>query len=136
VTLQSDLLTSLTSDSALMALLTGGVYTDTRISRTNTPAAFDTNAEIKPCALLKLGVETPVPPYVRGTRLFIEVYLYQYLGYTTIKTARDRLYDLWHEKKVGTATWQILCTDAGGDAEDEALGCSLIVSRYVAMRKR
>lgn len=131
-----DLKTSLTNSTALMAALTGGVHIDTRISRQTTPTAFDANSEIKPCALVKLGVETQTGPHHRGSRAFVEVYLYQYTGYATLRTARDLIYGLWHEQRIGTKTWQMFSTDDVNDQVDDALGCSLIVSRYVVVRLR
>lgn len=134
--LLDDLKTSLTSSAPLTAALTGGVYIDTRISRQTTAAAFDANLEIKPCALLKAGVETPTGPYRRGSRANIEVYLYQYLGYSTIRTARDLIFGLWHNQRISSGTWEILWTDDVNDQIDDALGCSLIVSRYQVVRLR
>jgi hypothetical protein len=136
MTLLDDLKTSLTGNTAVMAALTGGVHIDTLISRQTTAAAFDTNLEIKPCALVKIGVETAVPPHHRGSRAFVEVYLYQFSGYTTIRTARDLIYTLWHEQRIGAGVWQMFSTDDVNDQVDDALKCSLILSRYVVVRLR
>jgi hypothetical protein len=136
MTLQEDLQASLNGDVQLMELLTGGVYSDTHISRATTPAAFDDAQEIKPCALLKMGVETAVPPLHRSSRAFVEVYLYQYIGYGVINAARDRIYELWHEQRIGERVWQMLQTDDVNDQVDDALGCSLVLSRYVVNRMR
>jgi len=136
MTLLDDLKTSLTNSTALMAALTGGVHIDTLINRQTTPAAFDANLEIKPCALVKLGVETQAGPHPRGSRAFVEVYLYQYMGYATIRTARDLIYTLWHEQRIGAGVWQMFSTDDVNDQVDDALKCSLILSRYVVVRLR
>ena len=132
--LEGDLLSSLTGDTTLMAALTGGVHSDTRISRQYTPTAFDANGELLPCALLRMATDVPVPPHGRGSRQMVDVYLYQRTGYDAIRTARDRIFDLWHEQKVGAQTWQIFHTDDANDQEDDALGCSLIVTRFVVVR--
>jgi hypothetical protein len=136
MTLQSDLLVSLTNDAALMALLTGGVFSETRISRQTTPTAFDANSEIKPCLLINTGTDTTVGPYRRGSRVFPTLYFYQFRGYTTINTARDRVYDLWHDQRVGAATWRILHTDDVNGQVDDVLSCSLVVSHYTVLRLR
>jgi len=132
--LEGDLLTSLTGDTTLMAALTGGVHSDTHISRQYTPTAFDANGELLPCALLRMAADVPAPPHGRGSRQMVDVYLYQRTGYDAIRTARDRIFDLWHEKKIGAQTWQIFHTDDANDQEDDALGCSLIVTRFVVVR--
>lgn len=134
--LSDDLKLSLTGNPAVMALLTGGVHSDTRISRQTTPTAFDANGEIKPCALVKAGVETPSGPHHRGSRAFVEVYLYQYAGYAAIRAARDLIYTLWHEQRSGAGVWQMFSTDDVNDQLDDALKCSLIVSRYMVVRRR
>jgi len=136
MTIENDLLASLTGDATLTAALMGGVHSDTQIDRSLTPAAFDANKEILPCALLKMEVESPVPPHPRGSRKFVVVYLYQRVGYAEIRAARDRIYVLWHEQKVGEKVWQIFHADDVNDQEDGALECSLIVSRYVVYRLR
>lgn len=134
--LSDDLRLSLTGNPAVMALLTGGVHSDTLISRQTTPTAFDDNGEIQPCALVKTGVETPSGPHHRGSRAFVEVYLYQYTGYAAIRAARDLIYTLWHEQRIGTGVWQMFSTDDVNDQLDDALKCSLIVSRYMVVRRR
>jgi hypothetical protein len=134
--LLDDLKTSLTGNSTLMAALTGGVHIDTLINRQTTPTAFDTNLEIKPCALVKAGIETQAGPHPRGSRAYVEVYLYQYTGYTTIRTARDLIYGLWHTQRIGAGVWQMFSTDDVNDQVDDALKCSLILSRYMVVRLR
>lgn len=125
----------LTGDGTLMAVLTGGLHTQTEISRQNTPAAFDTNGEILPCGLLKFETQTPWGPFAHGSRLYFSLLLYQRAGYQAIETARQRLYALLHRQKVTPATgscWQIRHSSDVPDVEDAALGCSLAISRFVA----
>ncbi len=136
MTLRSELLVSLTGDATLLATLTGGVHTGTEISRQNTPGAFDANGELKACALLVLETDTSVPPYGRGARTFVTVMFYQRAGTDAIDTARARVYDLWHEQRIGSHVWQILWTDDVVDQEDQAIEARLAVSRYAVVRLR
>jgi len=125
----------LSNDEQLMATLTGGLHTRTEISRQNTPAAFDDSSEILPCALLKLETQTPWSPYTHGSRLYFSLLLYQRTGYEAIEAARLRLYTLLHGQKVGPSIggcWQIRHSSDVPDVEDAALGCSLVISRFVA----
>jgi hypothetical protein len=125
----------LTSDSELMAILTGGLHTKTEISRQNTPAAFDANDEIQPCGLLKFETQTPWGPHEHGSRLYFSVMLYQRSGYDDVEAARERLYQLLHRQKVTPSNggcWEIQHAGDVPDVEDGALGCSLAVSRFVA----
>ncbi len=136
MTLIGDLISSLTGDATLMATLTGGVY-GVRISRTATAAAFDgTTQEIKPCAYVRSGAEFPSGPLPRGSSFVVEVYLYQRVEYGSIQTARDRIYALWHNQRIGSHVWQVQHADDANDQYDPALDCSLIVSRYQVMRNR
>jgi len=129
----------LESDSTLMATLTGGLHTATEISRQGTPEAFDANGEIEPCGLLKFGTVTPYGPHDHSARLYFSVMLYQRSGYDNVEAARERIYALLHQQRVTPsigACWEIAHADDVLDQEDEALGCSLAVSRYVAMVRR
>src|SRR5512137_273515 len=135
MTLGSELVASLTEEEELiegLAGLTGGVYDADvvgEISRQTTPDAFDTNGEILPCALVRVGSETTIPPYRRGSRASVNVYFYQYAGYDVILGARDALLDAWHDTQIGTGTWAL---EHAQDItqRDPALNCSLIVSTY------
>jgi len=129
----------LVGDGTLMATLTGGLYSRTEISRQNTPAAFDDSSEILPCGLLKLETQTPWGPYKHGSRLYFSLLLYQRAGYEAIETARARLYSLLHYQKVTPSLggcWHIAHAGDVPDVEDTALGCSLVISRFVATISR
>jgi hypothetical protein len=128
--LQDDLKSSLTGDTALMALLTGGVYADTRISRQTTAAAFDTNSEIKPCGLLRVTTSMPELPHAGARQSFATVYLYQRVGYDSIRSAAARLMALWHEQKIGSSMWEMLGVGVTDNVEDDALKCSLIMAQF------
>jgi hypothetical protein len=126
----------LENDATLAAVLTGGFYATREVTRQDTPAAFDDNGEIEPCLLVKLETDTPVGPYVRGSRLYFNVIFYQRSGYDVIDQALERTYDLLHRSKLTDGVWEISHADDVLDQEDEALNCSMSYSRYMATRLR
>lgn len=131
---------TLTADSTLMAILTGGLHYDVaEINRQSTPAAFDANKEIQPCALLKFTTNSPDGPFDDSAQLFFSLYFYQRAGVNQIEAALDRVYALLHQQKVtpgSGACWLILHTNDVLDQEDTALRCSLAMSRYMAVINR
>lgn len=103
---ESDFATRMRADATLMAILTGGVYTredagPEGISRETTPAAFDSNGYLKPCAFVKQrglvpdGEVTDEGAKIVSARLVVEVWLYQRVTYTAIDGAKARLYALF-----------------------------------------
>lgn len=121
----------LEQDAVLMGTLTGGIHEGTQITRQNTPGAFDANTEILPCALVKDGTDAPSGPHPDGTRLTLEIYFYQRAGYDNIKTAMQRVYNLLHRQNAWIkGVWEIRHADSLREIRDEALGCSLGLSRY------
>lgn len=133
----------LDADYAFAAALPGGLHQGVEISRQNTPAAFDDNGEIKPCSLLKVNEATPIPPFNHGARFSFELYFYERAGTTNIEAARERAYDLLHYQKltpVGATAgcWEIHHLGDVTGEEDEALRCSLEMSRFeaVVLRRR
>jgi len=137
MSLSDDLKTALTADTALIALLTGGIYNDVEeISRANTAAAFDaTTKEIKPCALIKLPTEVPAGPYVRGVRTTFVIYVYQRQGYSVIEPAMSYIFNDVNDKQIGTGTWNIEFVSAVHQQRDQALDCALGLLRFSAVRK-
>lgn len=136
MSLSSDLKAALTADTALMALLTGGVFTDVEeISRQNTPAAFDTNKEIKPCALIKFPNEVPTGPYSTSVRTAFVIYVYQRSGYAVISAAIVRIFADLNEKRIGTNVWNIEFVSTVHQQRDQALDCPLGSLRFSAVRK-
>lgn len=136
MTLRDDIVTVLEADGTLTALLTGGIHTGTEISRTGTPGAFDANLEILPCALVKMESDVQSGPFTYGYRTVVVIYLYQRSGYDTIDAALDRILALLHDKQLWSGTW---LTEHAGDVpglEDQALQCSLAISRYAVTRNR
>lgn len=136
MTLRESLLQTLQSDAALSILLTGGAHTGTEISRQNTPAAFDANLELKPCALLKMSTDGPVAPHTLGARTFFSVMFFQRDGYAEIESAKDRVFGLLHYQKIGEGVWEIHHTDDVLDTRDDALAAALIISRFEVIRLR
>ena len=130
----------LQADTTLLALLTGGVHRAQEISRQGTPSAFDTNKEIKPCALVKQETATPWGPYEHSGRLYIIVWFYQRAGYDAIEQARQRVYTLLHRQQIspvgGGGCWDVSHVNDVLDQEDSTLGTAMTVSRYVATIRR
>lgn len=130
----------LATDPLLQALLTGGVWATGEISRQEIPEAFDPNQEILPCALVKLESETVWGPYQEAgavsARLYVVVFFYQRSGYDVIDDALDRAIALLHREKLESGVWEIEWADDVRDQEDDALGCSVGMSRYVVTRLR
>ena len=137
MSLSDDIKTALTADTALMALLTGGVFNGVEeISRQNTAAAFDaTTKEIKPCALIKLPNEVPAGPYVRGVRTTVVIYVYQRQGYDVIEPAMAKIFTDVNDKQIGTGTWNIEFVNNVYQQRDQALDCALGLLRFSAVRK-
>ena len=132
-----DIKTVLEADATLMALLTGGIFTQTEISRQLTPGAFDANSEIQPCALINYEFEASAGPFNDVSQVYVRVFFYQREGYASINSARDRVYTLLHRQRIGTTRgWEVRWTDDVLDQEDQALNCKLQLSRYMRYRVR
>lgn len=133
----------LSADATLATALPGGVHTGEavgRISQQTTPTAFDANREIRPCVLVKAETATPWGPHAHSGRLYVVLYLYQRFGYDSIEAARKRCYSLLQKQQVapadGTGCYEIVHANDLLGLEDQALGCSLLVCRYVATLMR
>lgn len=119
-----------------MGYLTGGLYQDVEISRQETPGAFDANGELLPCGLLRQESQIPSRVYVRGSRLFLLVYLYQRDGLGEIESARHRIYELLHDQQIqpsGGGCWRVRHANDLLDMEEPVLGARMMVSRYEAV---
>lgn len=136
MTLSADLKTALTADTALMALLTGGIFNDVEeISLQKTAAAFDANKEIKPCALIKIPNEVPAGPYLTSVRTAFVIYVYQRSGYDVIEAAIGKIFTDLNEKQIGTNVWNIEFVSTVHQQRDQALDCPLGSLRFSAVRK-
>ena len=142
MSIADDVRTVLRNDTTLMATLTGDVWTGImEINRQDAPTAFDANDELKPCALIKQGVEVPRGPYSNSTRNSLLIYLYQRTGNSAIESAIGRILLLLHEKKIGTKTFLILHENTVRAYEYEqrkanALDCSQALMRFGQYRNR
>jgi hypothetical protein len=138
MSLSDDIKTALLADAPLMTLLTGGIFNDVEeISRINTPGAFDSNKELKPCALIKFNTELPLRSgYKRAVNDPFTIYFYQRQGYAVIEQALDLAYDDLNEQKIGTGVWSIEFDVAVKQQRDVALDCALSSLRFVAKRLR
>lgn len=106
MSIETDFETRMEADTTLMAILTGGVYTAGAlgrlgINRTDTPAAFDGNGYLLPCALVR---ERPLVPdlqvndfleQIASATQVVEIYVYQDTGYGSIDSALARLFTLF-----------------------------------------
>ena len=126
----------LQADTTLMAFLSGGVHAANEISRQNTPTAFDANGEIKPCALVKVRNDVQTGPYNTSARTGIEIYFYQRTGYDVIEAAALRTLTLLNRVQVDTHVWDTVWSDDVNGETDDALSCSMALSRYYATRLR
>jgi hypothetical protein len=134
MSLRDDILAVLQADGQLNTLLPGGVYDD-EITRQETPDAFDTNREVKPCVTIRQETETPVGPHETSARAFVTVYFYGNDD-TALDAARARVFTLLHRQKVGSQVWQMEHVDDVLDQVDDGLGCGMCVSRYQVTRLR
>jgi hypothetical protein len=137
--LRDDIVTVMKNDHTLMAVLTGGVYTGTPITRSHTPAAFDDNRELRPTALVQVRGDREEYPYLTGAQTTVEIYFYQRHCFDAIDPALERTYQLLHYNKVGAASahvFQVLWADDVRGQKDEALDANVSLSRYEVHRLR
>ena len=135
------ILQALQGDSALMAMLPGGLYDGVAvqdISRQATPDAFDAWGEMKPCGILKPESQSPAGPHTHGSRLFVTLWLYQQRGGAEIDAARERAYQVLHMSQLAGSggLWDVRHAGDVLGAEVQALGVPVIMSRYVATVNR
>lgn len=131
----------LSGDGALMATLTGGLYGSvSEISRQNTPAAFDANLEMLPCALVKQEGGTPWGPHEQSGRLYVTVWFYDRASHTAIEAARKRVYALLHRAKLtpvdGSGCYEVVHGNDLLDLEEPVIGAAMAMSRFVCTVQR
>lgn len=133
----------LRGNSALMALLTGGVHNGAvvqEISRQNTPTAFDANRELLPTALVQYENTTPIGPLRTSEVRYITIYFYQRFGHETIQAAELMVRTLLDRQVVqpvnGGRTFEIRHTNTLLGLSDQALDCALTMSRYACYMAR
>lgn len=135
------ILGALQDDAQLAVILTGGVYDGMEvgdISRQATPAAYDANSELKPCAILKPETQAPAGPHPDGSRLYVTLWFYQQSGSAAIDAGRVRAYHLLHRATLAGSDglWDVRHGNDLLGMEMQALGVPAIMSRYVATVNR
>ena len=139
MSLSDSIKTALEADVALMALLTGGIFNNVeeiRNTSDGTPGAFDANGEIKPCALIKLGVETKTGPHARSVRTPFRIYFYQRQGYDVIDPAEELVFNILNDQQIGERVWNIEYGSEINQQRDQALDCALESQVWNAIRNR
>lgn len=144
MTVQADIAAVLQASASLLAVLTGGVYTQdnvSEISRQTTAAAFDTNNELKPCALVTEGTEIPrggIDHTGQGVSVQtpVNIYFYEREGYGNIAAAMALTFTLLNGKKIGASTFRVEYENENKNQEDQALKCPLGVQRFMVVRRR
>lgn len=133
----------LAADTTLLATLTGGVYDRRGISRTGTPAAYDTTSGlIKPCAVVTVSSDSRIGPAEMSTEEdYLIVYVYEADGnhYAAIDVAKDRIKTLLDRQTVTVTSGKVLeirYADGIGDSFDEVLNAEMSTVRFLAWRKR
>lgn len=106
----------LQADSELMAILTGGVYSDEEIGiegirrgeGSPTNAAFDAKGVLKPTAVVREGAEIAyanvhsMKDQIVGITQAIEVYFYQNIDNDAIFAAKKRTYELLQNTRLAS----------------------------------
>lgn len=127
--------TALSADPTLAGILSGGVYSwvDTpELSRQATPAAFDANGEMLPSALVKPESATPWGPLPDGGRVYVNIWLYDQMGFEALEAARERIYTLLHRQQLSTSAgiFDFRHSNDILGAEVPGLDVSMVVCRY------
>lgn len=105
---ESDMVALLQADATLMALLTGGIYTDEELGiqgfrrDPDSPAfaAFDANGSLLPCAVVRQDAEIPLPAVrmpvqkMSGMNQKLEIFFYEARGRDAIVQAKARTHAL------------------------------------------
>jgi hypothetical protein len=139
--MKSTILTRLTGDATLMALLTGGVYDDSSLPNTGLTIQYLRNQNklsaeglFLPFAVLRWGGERASNRFTtRKVRL--DIYIYEQNGMTTVDGAALRIETLLHRWNSPNGTYQniidIVFEDALTPPPDPDLGnANFKVARY------
>jgi len=95
----------LQADSSLTAILSGGIFIAgdlgaAGISRDATPAAFDADGYLLPCAIVKQRGDVPtfeagdIAGQVTSANVVVEIYIYEDTTYAAIDAAKPLIYGL------------------------------------------
>lgn len=136
MSLSDEIKTALQADTALMALLTGGIHAGIEeINRKSAEGAFDANGEILPTILLKIPLEVPAGPYISSVRTTVTLYFYQRSGYDVIDQAMSLAFADLNEQRIGTRVWNLQYENGVYQQRDQALDCPLGTLRFTAVRR-
>ena len=125
------------SDGALMALLSGGVYSVTQIvPGMAAPHPFDEYGRVRPSALVRNETAATTGPQGRFDRAFVVVFFYDHAGYERIDQAADRARAVLHRRYVGDGAYEVRHVDDVSDQYDGALLAYMHRSRYQVARYR
>ncbi len=132
----------LIADSALMAILTGGVHV-VDVSPSSTPTAFS-NGEMLPCARVRIETQSPMnrgasmttPPTPLELRTPVAIWFMQQVGYAQISAAMDRVIQLLDQTQLGGAAGVRTCTlaDRLDEIPDDVLEHSQSMLRFYVVR--
>ena len=122
MTKEAEMATLLRAEQTLTAILTGGIYTSEEVGiegihrgeedpddthYSPTAQAFDEDGYLKPCALVRELGETPMPRTqtpgqgFEAVSMLVQIYLYQDEGYDQIDLARNIIFGLVNNKRLG-----------------------------------
>ncbi len=129
----SVIVTLLTADTTLMAILTGGIYdveTSGRLGihfkNPDTSSAFDaTTGQLKPCAMVRSRDQIPskdikdAKEQVTSYDQIMQIWIYQEAGgVAEIENAKNRILKLIQQKIIDYGFFDLTATDEGRQAED------------------
>lgn len=111
---EGDVATVLRADAELVAILTGGIYTEEEIgiqgirrgADSPTNDAFDAEGVLKPTAVVREGAEVgystirSVKDKIAGVTQPIEIYFYQHRDKASIFLAKQRVFELLENRRL------------------------------------
>ena len=125
------------SDGALMALLSGGVYSVTQIvPGMAAPHPFDEYGRMRPAALVRNETAATTGPQGRFDRAFVVVFFYDHAGYERIDQAAERARAVLHRRYVGDGSYEVRHVDDVSDQYDDSILAYMHRSRYQVARYR
>ena len=125
------------ADGALMALLSGGVYTAAQIvPGMDVPNPFDEYGRVRPSALVRNETTATTGPGGRFDRAFVVVFFYDHAGYERIDQAADRARAVLHRRYIGDGSYEVRHVDDVSDQYDDAILAYMHRSRYQVARYR
>lgn len=129
------ILSVLQNDMALGALLSGGVHSAVEISRTRTPAAFDANGELQPCALVTAGMDDSLSSSMGTVQTSITIYVYEPDWSSVANAATDQIYTLLHDQQIHPENGRCVSLEWQSDDRgqwDAALEVNMAITTFVA----